>query len=81
MDVLSATRTLSASAYIANSEAPDDYWLEGEKVRVEIERTDNDEVRIGVHIAPHQVEAAGIYLSRAEAIRLVLAVAAAVGDR
>ena len=81
MDILSATRTVLAKAYITDGVEAEDYWYEGDPVEVQIERTDNDEIRVGIHISGSQTEAAGIYLSRSEAIRLILAVAASCGDR
>lgn len=80
MDQLSATRTVLGKAWIAGSGSDDDYWLEGEAAEIQIQRTDDDEIRIGTHLHDDQ-EAASLYLSRSEAIRLVLAVAAAIGDR
>lgn len=81
MDQLSATRTVLGKVWIAESDEADAYWLEGEPAEIQVERTDEDEIRIGSMLSGQTHESASIYLSRSEAIRLVLAVAAAVGDR
>ena len=82
MDQLSATRTVMGSAYIAAENDPDGgYWCEGEPSRIEIERTDDNEVRIGIQIRGDHHDATTIYLERSEAIRMVLAIAQSAGDR
>ena len=79
MNQLSAVRSVLAKAYV--SDGGEDYWLNGEPAEIQIERTDNDEIRVGTHIHNETYEAAGIYLKRSEAIRMILALAHAVGDR
>jgi hypothetical protein len=71
------------TTYIGTEGAPDDdpYWCEGEPARFEIERTDDDEIRIGVQIRGDSSDSATLYVERSEAIRLVLAIAQAIGDR
>jgi hypothetical protein len=59
----------------------DEYWAEGVKSEIRVETTDVDEVRIGVHLPGEDSEAAGVYLSRAEADKLAkFLTAAAVAD-
>ena len=83
MEQLSAVRAVMGTTYIGNENVPDDdpFWVEGEPARFEIERTDDNEIRIGVQIRGDHTDAATLYLERSEAIRFVLAVAQAVGDR
>lgn len=83
MDKLSATRTITAaSVFISgDGEAADEYWCEGEPARVEVERTDENEIRLGVAIRGNSSDDVTVFVERSEAIRLVLAIAAAVGDR
>jgi hypothetical protein len=82
MDKLSATRSVLAQAFIAPGSDPDEgYWYEGASAEIEIERTDEDEIRVGTHVGGQLHESAGIYLKRSEAIRLMLALAGAIGDR
>lgn len=81
MEQLSAVRSVLGDIWVAASNDADDYWSEGVPGEVQIERTDNDEVRIGFHLGGETHESAGVYLSRSEAIRLMLGVAQAVGDR
>lgn len=84
MEQLSAVRSVLGTAYIGAE--PEDgkeleYWIEGEPSRIEIERTDDNEIRIGVQTGGDSCDTATIYFERSEAIRFVLAVAQAVGDR
>ncbi len=81
MDKLSAVRTIMGSAYVGDGTEEQNYWCEGEPARIEFERTDEDEIRIGVQVGSGRGDDATIYLSRSEAIRAVLAIAAAVGDQ
>ena len=80
MEQLSAVRTLYGKTYIGDGET-DSYWCEGEPCNVEVERTDDDEVRIGLTIRDSSSDDATLYMTRSEAVRLVLAIAQAVGDR
>jgi hypothetical protein len=81
MDKLIATRSVLAEAFISESAEADDYWYEGQSAEIQIERTDDNEVRIGTHVMGQLHESAGIYLKRDEAIRVLLALAQAIGDR
>ena len=81
MEQLSAVRSVLAKAWIAESTESDDYWYEGETAEIQVERTDDNEVRIGTHVGGQLHESASVYLGRSEAIRLMLALAAAIGDR
>lgn len=81
MAQLSAVREVNAKLWLAESDGADDYWVEGELGRVQAERTDNDEIRVGLHLGTQTHESAGAYLNRSEAIRLMLALASAIGDR
>lgn len=81
MDQLSAVRTVLAKAWLMD-ENRTDYWVEGEPSELEVERTDDDEIRLGIRLrGAVETDDGTLYLSRSEAIRLVLALAAAVGDR
>lgn len=83
METLSAIRSVTASSvYISDdSENVDGYWCEGEPANVQVERTDTDEIRLGVQIRGNSSDDVTVFLGRSEAIRLVLALAGAVGDR
>jgi hypothetical protein len=81
METNSATRSVLANAWISSSVEPGDYWYEGITAEIEIERTDDDEIRVGTHVGGELHESASFYLTRSEAIRFVLAVAQAIGDR
>ena len=81
MEQLSAVRAVLGTAYIGNDGEEGDFWCEGEPARFEIERTDDNEIRVGVQIRGDHLDSATLYLERSEAIRFVLAVAQAVGDR
>jgi len=81
MDKLSAVRSIVANVWIGDGVDADSYWVEGEPVEVQVERTDTDEIRVGVHLNGQTQEAVGLYVKRSEAIRLMLAIAQAVGDR
>lgn len=80
MEQLSAVRGVTGTTYIGDGTA-DEYWCAGEPAKFEVERTDDNEIRIGVQIRDSSSDDATLYLSRSEAIRLLLAVAQAVGDR
>lgn len=80
MEQLSAVRIVLAKAWIGDGES-DSYWVEGEPSSIEVERTDTDEIRVGVQLRNHDTDDATIYFERSEAIRFLLALAQAVGDR
>ena len=81
MEQLSAVRTVAGKAWLTD-ETQENYWAEGYPAEIEVERTEDDEIRVGVRLGNAiSSDDATIYLSRSEAIRFVLAVAQAVGDR
>jgi len=84
MDQLSAVRSVMGTTFISDgADSEDPFWCEGEPARFEIERTDDNEIRIGVQIRGDHQDSATLYLERSEAIRLVLvlALAQSIGDR
>lgn len=80
MEQLSAVRTVLAKAWLGSGES-DTYWYEGDPAQVEVERTDENEIRVGIVTSVGSSDDATIYFERSEAIRFMLAVAQAVGDR
>ena len=82
MEQLSAVRSVLGKTYIHDgSDNPDSFWCEGESAVFEIERTDDDEVRVGVIVRGDHDDSVTLYLERSEAVRFMLAIAQAVGDR
>jgi len=72
-------RKILASALISEGTTdPDDYWVEGEPCRIEVETTDEDEIRVGVMMRTETTESVGLYLSRSEAAKLATFLSAAV---
>jgi hypothetical protein len=64
-------------AWIGSPES-DEYWCEGEDCEVEVERTDQDEIRVGIHLDPGGSEDAGFYVSNRQALSLLTALAKAL---
>lgn len=74
-------REVNGKAYISEADNDGDgYWAEDVSCRVQFERTDGDEIRIGVMLPGEDQEAAGVYLRRSEAIRALLALAQSIGE-
>lgn len=67
---MSALLYVQAVAYIASGTGSADYWAEGEAARAEVQRTDENEVRIGLLLRDSESDDATIYLTVAEASRL-----------
>lgn len=82
MEQLSAVRSVMGTTFIGTENTPEDdpFWCEGEPARFEVERTGDDEIRIGVQIRGDHYDSATLYVQRSEAIRLVLAIAQSLGD-
>lgn len=80
MEQLSAVRTVLGKVRMTD-ESRTDYWVEGEPSEIEIGRTDDNEIRVGIRLrGAVDTDDATIYFERSEAIRFLLALAQAVGD-
>lgn len=64
MDYPEKTVLHSHSIWLGLEPGEGEYWAEGEPGKLEIERTDNDEVRLGVMLRASDQEASGVYLDR-----------------
>lgn len=58
-----------ALAYIGTRDGGE-YWAEGEACRVEVQRTDENEIRVGVQLRESETDDATLYLTVSEASRL-----------
>lgn len=56
-------------AYIGEEES-DEYWAEHVTCTAEVERTDENEIRLGIALNPGESDSATLYLTLAEASRL-----------
>lgn len=81
MTEISAVRSVTGNAYIYDATTDADPWCDGGTVRVEVERSDEDEIRLGAVLRGDDSDSATIFLQRSEALRLVIALAQAIGDR
>jgi hypothetical protein len=67
--------TVNATVYLADApgtESATGYWAEGEAATVEIERTDRNEIRLGIQLHDSDTDDATIYLTDGEAARLMM---------
>jgi hypothetical protein len=60
--------SVTGKTYISDNE--DGYWAESEACNVEVQRTDENEVRLGVLLTGSETDDVSIYLTVAEASRL-----------
>jgi len=76
------TRTLfvRGTAWIGSNNE-DDYWAEGEACSLEVQRTDENEIRIGVQLHESDSDDATVYLTDGEAARLAHMLGAVILDR
>jgi len=56
-------------AYIGDEQG-DEYWAEHVHCTAEVERTDENEIRLGIALNPGESDSATLYLTLAEASRL-----------
>ena len=56
-------------AYIGDEEG-DEYWAEHVLCTAQVERTDENEIRVGIALNPGESDSATLYLTLAEASRL-----------
>lgn len=56
-------------AYVGDEDG-DEYWAEHVACELEVQRTDENEVRLGVILNPGESDTATVYLTLAEASRL-----------
>jgi hypothetical protein len=74
------TRAAQGTAYIAfdPEHATDNssYWAEGDAARLEVERSDENEIRLGTMLRDSDTDDATFYMTEGEAIRLMLALGA-----
>jgi hypothetical protein len=79
---VSATETevirVKGEAWLNELEESGTYTIDGALCDVEIERTDTNEVRLGVKLGHSQVDNAMLYFTDGEALRLMAALGKAV---
>lgn len=64
---------VTGTTYISNGESGDpgdNYWAEAEACRAEVQRTDDNEVRVGILLRESESDDVTLYLTVAEAGRL-----------
>lgn len=64
-------------AYVGDAEG-DEYWAEHVTCTAEVERTDENEIRLGIALNPGESDSATLYLTLAEATRLAQMIKLAV---
>lgn len=59
---------VKGTAWVADE--GDSYWAEGEACDLEVQRTDDNEIRLGIRLGDSESDDATVYLTVAEASRL-----------
>lgn len=79
MAIGTQTMSVVGTAFVLDDhEEEQNWWAEGESARMEVQRTDDNEIRLGVMLRSDDFDAATFYCTPAEAARLAFMLGKAV---